>query len=53
MAGSLRLGALDGYKLTIGYGYVLKRNRYTGRATVGMSNVMTAMPTAVPDKSLK
>jgi hypothetical protein len=43
MAGSLRLGALDGYNLTIGYGYVLKRNRYTGRAVVGMSNATTGL----------
>jgi hypothetical protein len=42
MAGSLRLGALDGYKLTMGYGYVVKRNRYTGRTAVGMSNATTS-----------
>jgi hypothetical protein len=43
MAGSLRLGALDGYKLIMGYGYVIKRNRYTGRAGVAMSNAITGL----------
>jgi hypothetical protein len=43
MAGSLRLGALDGYNLTISYGYVLKRNRFTGRAAVAMSNATTGV----------
>jgi hypothetical protein len=42
-AASLRLGAFDGYNLSIGYGYVLRRNRYTGRLAVAMSNATTAI----------
>jgi hypothetical protein len=40
IAGSLRLGALDGLKLALTYGYALRRNQYTGRAALGMSNVL-------------
>lgn len=39
-AGFLRLGALDGLKLSLTYAYVLKRNRYTGDLVLGMSNII-------------
>jgi hypothetical protein len=40
LAGFLRLGRLDGLKLTMTYGYVLARNQYTGIPVVGLSNAM-------------
>jgi hypothetical protein len=40
LAGYLRLGALDGLKFTLSYGYVVKRNQYTGDVGVGLSNVL-------------
>lgn len=41
MAGFLRLGALDGLKLTLTYGYVLARNQYSGKPTLGMKNLIS------------
>ena len=38
-AAFLRLGAVDGLNLTVTNGYVWKRNRYTGRATVGLDSM--------------
>jgi hypothetical protein len=43
LAGFLRLGRLDGLKLTMTYGYVLARNRYTGIPIVGLSNAMATV----------
>ena len=43
MAGFLRLGRLDGLKLTMTYGYVLARNQYTGIPIVGLSNAMATV----------
>lgn len=43
IAGFLRLGALDGLRLTLSYGYVLKRNRYTGDVGIGLSNLLTSL----------
>jgi hypothetical protein len=43
MAGFLRLGKLDGLKLTMTYGYVLARNQYTGIPIVGLSNAMATV----------
>jgi hypothetical protein len=39
LAGFLRLGALDGLNLTATYGYLAKRNRYTGVPGIAMSNL--------------
>lgn len=39
LAGYLRLGALDGLNLTLVNGYVWKRNRYTGRPTIGFGSL--------------
>jgi hypothetical protein len=38
LAAFLRLGALDGLNLTVINGYVWKRNRYTGRPTLGLAS---------------
>ena len=38
LAAFLRLGALDGLSFTFTNGYVWKRNRYTGRATLGLGS---------------
>ena len=43
LAGFLRLGKLDGLKLTMTYGYVLARNQYTGIPIVGLSNAMATV----------
>jgi hypothetical protein len=43
LAGFLRLGTLDGLKLTMTYGYVLARNQYTGIPIVGLSNLMATV----------
>jgi hypothetical protein len=43
LAGFLRLGRLDGLKLTMTYGYVLARNQYTGIPLVGLSNAMATV----------
>jgi hypothetical protein len=50
MAGFLRLGALDGLKLAVTYGYVLRRNQYTGKATLGMSNILGTLEVPVADR---
>jgi hypothetical protein len=38
LAAYLRLGALDGLNFNLTTGYVWKRNRYTGRPTLGLGN---------------
>ncbi len=38
LAAFLRLGALDGLNFTFTNGYVWKRNRYTGRPTLGLAS---------------
>jgi hypothetical protein len=43
LAAFVRLGALDGLNLTVTSGYVWKRNRYTGRATVGLGSMSGAL----------
>jgi hypothetical protein len=43
LAGFLRLGALDGLNLTATYGYLAKRNRYTGVPGLAMSNITGAI----------
>ncbi len=47
MAAFVRLGALDGLKFTLNYGYVVKRNRYTGKVGVGMSNIIAKLQVPV------
>jgi hypothetical protein len=42
MASSLRLGALDGLKLQLSYGYTLERNRWNGLPVIGMSNMVAS-----------
>jgi hypothetical protein len=46
LASTLRLGALDGLNLSLSYVYNVARNLYTGRPTLGFSNVAGAV--AVP-----
>ena len=46
LAAHLRLGALDGLRLTVGYGYVVARNYYTGRVGAALSNIRAKV--AVP-----
>jgi hypothetical protein len=41
VAGLVRLGALDGYKLTGSYAFVRIRDRYSGRSGIGVSNALT------------
>jgi hypothetical protein len=43
LASFLRLGTLDGLALHLGYGYVIKRNRYTGDVGAGLSNVTASL----------
>lgn len=43
LAGRLRLGALDGLNLRVGYGYAVIRNRYTARTRVAFSNVLATV----------
>ena len=43
VAGFLRLGTLDGLKLTLTYDDVLKRNRFTGVVGIGMSNTLVSL----------
>lgn len=38
LAGTLRLGALDGLRLELAYGYALARNYYTGRRLLAFSH---------------
>lgn len=43
LAGSLRLGAVDGLRFTLGYGYALVRNWYSGRPMVAFANTQAGM----------
>jgi hypothetical protein len=49
LASHLRLGTLDGLRFTIGYGYVVARNYYTGKVGASFSNVRARL--AVPVNS--
>jgi hypothetical protein len=51
LAGFLRLGRLDGLKLTMTYGYVLARNQYTGVPLVGLSNAMATVDIPLSQKT--
>lgn len=51
LAGFLRLGRLDGLKLTMTYGYVLARNQYTGIPIVGLSNAMATLDIPLSQKT--
>jgi len=46
-AGFLRLGALDGLKLTLTYDDVLRRNRFSGKLGFGLSNTMATLDVPV------
>jgi hypothetical protein len=46
LAPTVRLGSLDGLHLSLAYVYTIARNQYTGKPTLGFSNVSGAL--AVP-----
>ena len=50
LAGFLRLGALDGLKFSLTYGYVIKRNRYTGDVGAGLSNVIADLHVPIANR---
>jgi hypothetical protein len=50
LAGFLRLGALDGLKFTLTYGYVIKRNRYTGDVGAGLSNILADLHVPIANR---
>jgi len=43
LAPSLRLGSLDGLSLSVTYSHTIAPNAYTGKETVGFSNVLSAL----------
>jgi hypothetical protein len=47
LAPTLRLGALDGLNLAVEYSYVVAPNQYTGKDTVGFSNVLGTLTVPV------
>ncbi|HEY0709023.1 MAG TPA: hypothetical protein VGG33_19600 [Polyangia bacterium] len=50
LGGNLRLGALDGVRVTLTYGYVIKRNRYTGDVGAGISNVILGLQAPIAQR---
>jgi hypothetical protein len=47
LAASLRLGAVDGLRFSITYGYVVKRNQYTGDVVLGISSTLLGLQVPV------
>jgi hypothetical protein len=47
MAGFLRLGTLDGLKLTLTYDDVFKRNTYSGKLGIALSNILASLDVPV------
>lgn len=52
LASTLRLGKLDGLSFSVEYAYALAANKYTGRRTIGFSDVMGRMQVPLTDRLL-
>lgn len=50
LASTLRLGRLDGLSFTLEYAYALGANKYTGRRTVGFSDVLGRLQVPLTDR---
>ncbi|HVT09420.1 MAG TPA: hypothetical protein VHO67_18295 [Polyangia bacterium] len=50
LASTLRLGRLDGLSFTLEYAYALAANKYTGRRTIGFSDVLGRLQVPLTDR---
>ncbi|HSS39420.1 MAG TPA: hypothetical protein VLT58_11680 [Polyangia bacterium] len=50
LASTLRLGRLDGLSLTLEYAYAVAANKYTGRRTIGFSDVLGRVQVPLTDR---
>ncbi|MFL5303640.1 MAG: hypothetical protein ACJ8F1_00430 [Polyangia bacterium] len=50
LASTLRLGRLDGLSFTLEYAYAVGANKYTGRRTIGFSDVLARVQVPLTDR---
>ncbi|HVY39191.1 MAG TPA: hypothetical protein VHM31_14700 [Polyangia bacterium] len=50
LASTLRLGRLDGLSFTLEYAYAMAANKYTGRRTIGFSDVLGRLQVPLTDR---